>query len=206
MTLVSGAALCNTRYVDVVVETIRMVLRRFTLEDTNSLVRLDSDPKVRRYVEDGEPVNAEQAVSTIEHWLAWYRRSDLFGCWVAINKESGEFLGWLHFRPSNGGPDDEPELGYRLASEAWGHGYATEGTLALINRGFTSPVVSRVVAETMAVHVSSRRVLEKAGMRLVRSFRADWPVHIPGDEHGDVEYAITRAEWEKRMASSRPEL
>ena len=38
-------------------------------------------------------------------------------------------------------------------------------------------------------------VMEKAGMGQVRIFHADWPVHIPGDEHGDVEYAITRAEW-----------
>jgi len=47
----------------------------------------------------------------------------------------------------------------------------------------------------MVVHVASRRVMEKSGMRLVRSFVADWPVRIPGDEHGDVEYAITRDEW-----------
>jgi hypothetical protein len=33
-------------------------------------------------------------------------------------------------------------------------------------------------------------------MRVARTFRADWPVRIPGDEHGDVEYAITRDEWE----------
>ena len=38
--------------------------------------------------------------------------------------------------------------------------------------------------------------MEKAGMREIRTFHADWPVRIPGDEHGDVEYAITRAEWE----------
>ena len=37
--------------------------------------------------------------------------------------------------------------------------------------------------------------LGKAGMRLVRTIHADWPVRIPGDEEGDVEYAITREEW-----------
>ena len=53
-----------------------------------------------------------------------------------------------------------------------------------------------VVAETVAINVASRRVMEKVGMRLVRTFHAEWPVRIPGDEHGDVEYAITRQEWE----------
>ncbi len=49
----------------------------------------------------------------------------------------------------------------------------------------------------------SRRVMEKCGMRLVRSFRADWPFRIPGDEAGDVEYAIERADW-LRGATERP--
>jgi RimJ/RimL family protein N-acetyltransferase len=52
----------------------------------------------------------------------------------------------------------------------------------------------------MVVNVASRRVMEKAGMRLVRTFTQDWPYPIPGDEHGDVEYAVTRAEW---VASTR---
>jgi RimJ/RimL family protein N-acetyltransferase len=75
-------------------------------------------------------------------------------------------------------------------------GYATEGSRALIDKGFADFGIERVNAETMAVNVGSRRVMEKAGLRCVRTFHADWPVRIPGDEEGDVEYAITRAEWE----------
>ena len=52
-----------------------------------------------------------------------------------------------------------------------------------------------VRTETMTVNTASRRVMEKAGLRHVRTFFADWPDKIPGDELGDVEYAITRAEW-----------
>jgi RimJ/RimL family protein N-acetyltransferase len=47
----------------------------------------------------------------------------------------------------------------------------------------------------MVVHTASWRVMENAGLRLVRTFHADWPDKIEGDEHGDVEYALTRAEW-----------
>src|SRR5687767_13775645 len=82
----------------------------------------------------------------------------------------------------------EPELGYRLRKSAWGKGYAAEGSSALIRRGFTELGVRRVVAETMVVHTGSRRVMEKAGMRAVRTFHQAWPDPIPGDEHGDVEY------------------
>jgi RimJ/RimL family protein N-acetyltransferase len=64
--------------------------------------------------------------------------------------------------------------------------------------GFGEHGVERVVAYTMAVHVASRRVLEKSGLRFVRQFHAAWPYPIPGDEEGDVEYALRREEWEAR--------
>jgi RimJ/RimL family protein N-acetyltransferase len=60
--------------------------------------------------------------------------------------------------------------------------------------------VRRVVAETMVVHGASRRVMEKAGMTAARTFHQDWPYPIPGHEQGDVEYEITREQWERRRA------
>ena len=54
------------------------------------------------------------------------------------------------------------ELGYRLRKSAWGKGYATEGSRALIRKGFTEYGVQRVVAAAMAVNQASRRVMGKA--------------------------------------------
>jgi RimJ/RimL family protein N-acetyltransferase len=68
---------------------------------------------------------------------------------------------------------------------------------ALLRKGFAELGVRRVFAETMAVNLASRRVMEKAGLRLVRSFHQPWPDHIDGAEHGDVEYALRRDEWEE---------
>lgn len=180
---------------EVLLETDRLVLRRFTFDDADLLVDLDSDPLVRRFVEDGDSVNREQALRTIGLWIAEYENSDLFGFWAAIEKSSGTFLGWFHFRPGQHGALNVPELGFRLIHTAWGKGYATEGSRALIDNGFATSEITLVVAETMAIHVASRRVMVKAGMTLLRTFRADWPVRIPGDEHGDVEYGISRIEW-----------
>ncbi len=186
----------------VFLETERMVLRRFTMDDVDAVLALDSDPAVRTFVEDGEPVTRDEVTITIEHWLRYYERSDVFGFWAAIDKSTNEFLGWFHFRPREGTPQDEPELGYRLVSSAWGKGYATEGSRALIDKGFGSPAVSRVVAETLAAHTASRRVMERAGLRHTRSYPSEWPVRLPGDEQGEVEYAISRAEWEASRPSS----
>ncbi len=56
--------------------------------------------------------------------------------------------------------------------------------------------VRRVYATTMAVNVGSWRVMAKVGLRPVRTFHQAWPDRIEGEEHGDVEYALTRDEWE----------
>lgn len=157
---------------------------------------MDSDPAVRRFIEDGDVPTLDSSRETISYWLARYQLDNPFGFHAAVERSTGKFIGWFHFRPGEGAPTDEPELGYRLVSSEWGKGYATEGSLALVAHGFTSGTVSRVVAETMAINLASRRVMEKVGMRLVRTFHAEWLVRIPGDDLGDVEYAITREEWE----------
>jgi RimJ/RimL family protein N-acetyltransferase len=186
-----------------VLTTERLWLRPFSVNDAADLLALDSDPAVRRFVEDGEPVTLERSVEMIEYWLQAYGHSDLFGFFAAIERASGRFLGWFHYRPGDDRGDDEPELGYRLVASAWGQGLATEGSLALIDRGFSTGRIRRVWAETMAVNVASRRVMEKAGLRLVRTFHADWPVRIAGDEEGDVEYAITFDEWQTARSGYR---
>ena len=71
-----------------------------------------------------------------------------------------------------------------------------EGSCALIEKGFADLGVERVFATTMVVNVASRRVLEKSGLRYVRTFHQPWPYPIEGDEHGDVEYGLLRSEWE----------
>lgn len=134
-------------------------------------------------------------------FLGYHARGDLYGFFAAIDKTNGAFLGWFHYRPRPGDPPDEPELGYRLRRAAWGRGLASEGSQALIDRGFADHDVQRVVAETMVVNTASRRVMEKCGMQQVRVFHQDWPDHIPGHEHGDVEYAITRADWSAQRRS-----
>jgi RimJ/RimL family protein N-acetyltransferase len=185
--------------VHVFVETPRLVMRQFTLADVDNLVSLDADPDVMRFVTGGlATTRAEIETEFLPAFLAYYDRYEGYGFWAAIEKPTGQFLGWFHFRPREGASADEAELGYRLRKPAWGKGYATEGSRALIRKGFTEFGVQRVVAETMAVNLASRRVMEKAGLTLVRTFRRPWPYPIEGDNLGDVEYALTKADWEEQ--------
>jgi RimJ/RimL family protein N-acetyltransferase len=180
----------------IVLTTSRLVLREFTVDDVENLVELDSDPAVVHHITGGRTTpHAEVESEVLPAFLAYHQRPDGYGFCAAVERATGDFLGWFHLRPEPGAPPDEPELGYRLRRSAWGHGYATEGSRALVDRAFTTLGARRVTASTLAVHTASRRVMEKAGLRYVRTFTQDWPYRIPGDEQGDVEYAITRDEW-----------
>ena len=195
----------------VFLETERLILRRFTEDDVDNLVDLDGDPAVVRFVSGGPATPREEIEREhIPAYLDHYRRYEGYGFWAAIEKATGAFLGWFHFRPHEGAPEGQPELGYRLRRSAWGKGYGTEGSRALIRKGFTELGVERVVAFAYGEHRASRRVMEKAGMRLVRTFRltpeqlASLGVTDPSLFDGDdVEYAITKAEWERQEAAAR---
>jgi RimJ/RimL family protein N-acetyltransferase len=177
-------------------ETARMRLRRFTEDDVDLLTELDSDPAVMRYINGGRPTpRAEIESDYLPAFLGYYTRYPGYGFWAAELKADGQFLGWFHLRPGPSDPPDDPELGYRFRRETWGQGLATEGSRALVDKAFTDLGARRVHASTMAVNIGSRRVMEKAGLHFVRLSFGEWPESIPGDEHGDVEYAVTREEW-----------
>ena len=184
------------------VTTKRMLIRRFTEADAGWLAALHGDPAVMRYIGDGKPVPAAiVAAETLPGILDDYQvLPDGMGCFAATDKHDGAPLGWFGLRPpSSAGLDRQAsgtaEVGYRLLPAVWGHGYATEGAMAMVGQAFTALDVDRVVATTMTVNIGSRRVLEKAGLSLVRTFFVPWPSYLPGAEHGDVEYAISRQAW-----------
>jgi RimJ/RimL family protein N-acetyltransferase len=183
---------------EVFLETERLVLRRFGPDDVDHLVELDGDPAVMRFVTGGRPTpRAEIELDVLPAYLDHYERYSGFGFYAAVERATGQFLGWFQFVPVDDAHADEVEFGYRLRRSAWGKGYATEGSCALIDKGFEELGVRRVVAFAMAVHAASRRVMEKAGLRYVRTFHQDWPYAIEGDEAGDVEYALLRRQWER---------
>lgn len=175
---------------EIFLETERLRLRRVTEGDIDDLFALHNDPEVMRFLTGGEPISRQEIVQD------YHDRFATFGYWAGITRERGEFLGWFALHPTPDRPSDEYELGYRLLRSAWGQGYATEGSRALIATGFAEWGVRRVWAETMAVNLPSRRVMEKCGLRHVRTFHLEWDDPLPGTEQGEVEYALTREEWE----------
>jgi RimJ/RimL family protein N-acetyltransferase len=176
-------------------ETDRLLLRYAVEADAQLLHDLDSDPEVMRYLTGGKPTpRSVIETETLPRFLAG-RNGGEPRCWIAIERASSAFVGGFALETPADGRADQAELGYRLRRSAWGKGYATEGSRALVAKGFGELGLERIWAETMAVNLASRRVMEKAGLAYVRTFHLEWDDPIEGTEQGEVEYAITRAEW-----------
>ena len=155
--------------------TERLTLRGFRPDDAHNIVALDADPAVREFLDMPEGTALTAAQTWIESVNERYGGER--GFWAA--EEDGRFVGWFHLRPAR--DTGETELGYRLRREAWGRGLATEGSRTLIDRAG-----ERVIARTMILNHRSRRVMEKCGMTVVRTF--PYSGEGPDDE---VEYATT---------------
>ena len=92
--------------------TERLVMRRFTLEDDQLIVDLDSDPEVVRWVGNPEPTTLAVVHDRIfKNVLAWYDKGPNHGYWATHEIATGDFIGWFHFRPAKL-PPHELELGY----------------------------------------------------------------------------------------------
>jgi RimJ/RimL family protein N-acetyltransferase len=187
--------------------TERLVLRRFTAGDAGNLLALDGDPEVMRYLEPRVKTRAQIEAEVLPLFLGRHQRYPGFGRWAADARDGGEFVGWFGLRPVQpiegaiiDWPDAPPgggvaEIGYRLRRSAWGRGYATEGTRALVRRAFTELGVREVVATTMTVNTRSRAVMRKAGLLYSRTVHLSWAEPLDGTEQGEVEYRLRREDW-----------
>ncbi len=147
-----------------------MILREFAADDVDNLTDLDADSEVTRYINGGKSTPREFIEETVmPHIFQFYKNEDGQGIWAAIHKQTGEFMGWFHLRP-NRAKNHETELGYRFKRKFWGQGYATEGSSALVNKGFTDLQVDVIVAIADPANSASRRVMEKAGLRYEKEY------------------------------------
>jgi RimJ/RimL family protein N-acetyltransferase len=185
--------------VQIVLETGRMVLRRFAEADAGPLAALYGDPRVMRFITVRPPGVAEVESEILPAYLREYRElADGLGSFAAISRETGQMAGRFSLKPANSyGLAGGTELGYRLYPAFWGRGLATEGARALIESAFERLPSDRVVATTMADNAGSWRVLEKCGMRRVGTFHYPDADLMPGAEHGDFVYELTRGDWSR---------
>ena len=144
-----------------IIETERLLLRDITLEDKEAMFKLNSDPRVLKYT--GEPAirSIEEMEKAIIRRSIEYKKYG-YGRWATFLKDGKKFVGWagLAYLPEF----DEIDLGYRFLAEYWGLGLATEASRAILNYGFDTLKLGRIVAIAVKENKASIRVMEKVGM------------------------------------------
>jgi RimJ/RimL family protein N-acetyltransferase len=167
-----------------VIETERLLLRRFTTADVDDFVALYGDPEVRRFIAVSDDFGPELARRRIE---ADQTEWDQLGhrMLVMIERSSGRFLGRvaLYDWPQFG----EIEVGWALRADARGHGFATEAARAVANWGFEHLRPPYLTAMIKPINEPSIGVAERLGMSTIR----DEVLHgVPV-----IVYAVDRDRW-----------
>lgn len=147
---------------NVIIETDRLLLRTFTIEDAPHIYHLNLDPDVIRYTLD--PIrDIDQSRQVLEQVIIPQYALYNHGRWAVHTKPGMGFIGWcgLKARPER----NEIDLGYRFIKTFWGKGYATEAARACIRYGFEQLNLQRIIGRAMPDNKASLRVLEKCGMR-----------------------------------------
>jgi RimJ/RimL family protein N-acetyltransferase len=155
-----------------VLETERLVLRLPRLEDAAEAATMLGDPEVMRFL-GGLTVPREDAPAVVEKWIA---RWDDNGCgpFSIVRREDGRWLGrtgllvwdvrtWTHTTFASAGEHAQPELGWALAREHWGQGYATEAVLAVREWAYAEQDVYRLVSAIAPDNGRSQRLARRLG-------------------------------------------
>lgn len=172
-------------------ETERILLRKFTSSDVDEVFAMRSNPEVMRYIRAPQTERKEA-----ENWIElvtsrW--ESDRIGFCAVIEKATGSFAGWCGLWRLR--ETDEIEVGYALIRELRGRGFAHEAAEAFLVYGFETLNLDEIVAVTRPENRSSRRVMERLGMSY------DYTGRFYDQQL--VHYSITRTEFARR-ASTEP--
>ena len=165
------------------IETERLRLRQYALEDADEQLRIVSDPEFLRHMGPQFQPTRDKVLfgfgRVAEHWLRLG-----YGQWAMELKASGRLVGYCGLRHLV--PTDEVELLYGADRAYWGRGLVTEAARASLRYGFGRVGLARVMAVTDKENLGSRRVMEKCGMRYERdAVYFDLPVVYYAVDRGD---------------------
>ena len=144
-------------------ETPRLRLRHWRDEDLAPFAALNADPVVMEFFP--KPLDRAESDAAVARIRDHFARHD-FGLWAVEVPGVAEFIGFVglcvprfeaHFTPCVG-------IGWRLARDHWGYGYASEAARAALSFGFRDRSLEEIVSFTVPANQRSRAVMERIGM------------------------------------------
>ncbi len=143
------------------IDTPRLVLRPFTMNDVDALYQILQEKDILRYFPSSKPPPRERVELLVSNQLKHWEEH-MLGWWAVEPRLSRKLIGWcgLQFLPET----EENEVGFLLSKSFWGQGFATEAAKASLQYGFEDLGLKRIVGITHPENVASQRVLQKLGM------------------------------------------
>jgi len=146
-----------------ILETSRLLLRRFVMGDLDDLFKFYSDPDVIRYIPDA-PRTLAETKEELEWFMNGHPKFPELGLWAAIYKETGQFIGRCGLLPWTIDGQNEVEIAFAFSKAYWGQGLGTEVAQALLQYGFEHLQVSRLICVIDRENQGSIKVATKIGM------------------------------------------
>jgi RimJ/RimL family protein N-acetyltransferase len=156
-----------------VIETPRLILRKFRDDDLDELCLLYADNDIRRYFPEGV-LSRAQTKEELDWFLGggWLEHPEL-GLWATIYRPTGRFIGRCGLIPWTIDSQEEIEVAYLLAKEFWGQGLGAEAAGALVRHAFMRLRLIRLIALIDPANIASIRTAEKVGFSFEREVEVE---------------------------------
>ncbi len=169
-----------------VLETDRLILREYVMEDFDALFEIVSDQETMQHYP--APFNEEKT----RNWITWnmenYEKYG-FGLWAVVLKETGEFIGDCGITIQNIDGEMLPEIGYHIHKKYWRRGFAKEAAQAVRDWVFQNTQYSIIYSYMKYTNIGSYSTAIANGMKKVKEY--------PDPKNTiSYAYAITRDEWQ----------
>jgi len=173
-------------------ETSRLILRPWTMDDAEALFEYAKHPDVGPHAGWKPHESIEESMEVLEEILLPVE------AWAVIHKETGEIIGNVALEPDRIRPDVlSKELGYGLKHDWWGKGIITEASKEVIRYGFEELGLEIIAIHTSLVNKRSQRVIEKCGFKYEGLLRYARRTYM-GDLRSSYVYSLTKEEWENK--------
>ena len=157
----------------IIIETPQLIMREFEESDAENLFRLDSDPRVLKYLRMKPLTKLEESERDVSYIRQQYKDNGL-GRLAVIEKKSMSFVGWSGLKYVNDATVNEKtnyyDLGYRLIPEFWRKGYGYESALAALKFGFDELNLEKICGCASLDNIGSRKILSKVGLKEKNEF------------------------------------
>lgn len=177
------------------IKTERLILRPWQESDFEPFARMNADHRVRKYFPS---VLTEEESNALAEKIILKIQDQGWGFWAVSAPGIADFIGFIGLAVVEFKAPFTPavEIGWRLAHEFWGQGYATEGALAALNYGFEILDLKEIVSFTTEKNLPSRKVMEKIGMHRDSQDDFDHPNLFEGHVlRRHVLYRLSINEW-----------